>query len=129
GSDSAIVGQVSEAVQTWAAALRDQGSVRFAAWLTPPDLGRVWVELTRTSSGITARLRATDEGVRSVLQSQEPGLRQALVDSGLAIAELDVSGHSAGDSASQQNDQHEPPPERPSPFGSVQPPHFSQSGR
>jgi flagellar hook-length control protein FliK len=122
---SSVVQQISEAVQTWRDALQEQGTARFSAWLTPPDMGHVWVELTRSAEGITARLSASDDDVQSLLATQEPELRQALADSGITVNELDVSGRSTGDSASQQQ---QPPPERPEDSESpaarlIQPPH------
>jgi flagellar hook-length control protein FliK len=110
-TEPSVVQQVSQAVETWRDSLQEQGSARFAAWLSPPDLGHVWVELTRSGEGITARLKASDDSVQSLLESQEPELRQALNDSGISVAELDLSGRPAGDFASdqhhQQPDQHE----------------------
>jgi flagellar hook-length control protein FliK len=118
GSDSApattgssVVQQISDAVQTWRDALQEQGTARFSAWLTPPELGNVWVELTRSADGITARLSASDDGVQSLLESQGPELRQALADSGVNISELDLSGRSPADSGSQQQ-QQQPPDQR-----------------
>lgn len=95
----AAVRHVSDAVLAWRDMVHEQGAARFVAWLTPPDLGHVWVELVRSGDGISARLRASDEDVQSVLETHEPELRQALAESGIELHELDVSGRSSGESA------------------------------
>jgi len=109
-AEPSVVQQVSQAVETWRDALQEQGSTRFATWLSPPDLGHVWVELTRSGAGITARLKASDDSVQSLLESQEPELRQALNDSGISVAELDLSGRATGDFTSDHH--HHQQPER-----------------
>ena len=103
--ETSVVQQVSEAVQAWGDSLQTQGAARFAAWLTPRGLGRVWVELKQTPDGITAQLSATDDGVQSILHAQESGLRQALEDSGITVTELSISDRAADDSASRQHQQ------------------------
>lgn len=109
GPAGSAVRQISQAVEMWRGSLAEQGSARFAAWLSPPDLGHVWVELTRTAEGITARLSASDDSVQSLLETQAPELRQALADSGIDVAALDLSGRSGGNS----NFDRQPSPERP----------------
>ncbi|MFO1093777.1 MAG: flagellar hook-length control protein FliK [Planctomycetaceae bacterium] len=100
-----LVQQVSHAIEAWRGSLAEHGTARFAAWLTPPNLGQVWVELTRSGGGITARISASDDSVQSLLNAQSPGLRQALADSGINITALDVSGRSGGDATSQRQQQ------------------------
>lgn len=108
-AEPSLVQQLNPGVETWRDSLQEQGTARFAAWLSPPDLGHVWVELTRSAEGITARLKASDDSVQSLLETQEPELRQALDNSGISVTELDLSGRATGDSASQD---HRPPPEQ-----------------
>lgn len=108
-AESTVVQQIGEAVEAWRDALQEQGTARFSAWLTPPDLGHVWIELTRSTAGLTARLIASDDSVQSLLETQAPELRQALSDSGVTVTELDLSGRPAGDFASSHERQ---PPER-----------------
>lgn len=107
---STVVEQIGQAVEAWRDALQEQGTARFSAWLTPPDLGNVWVELTRSGDGLTARLVASDDSVQSLLETQAPELRQALSDSGITITELDLSGRPSGDSPSSRQQQQ--PPDR-----------------
>lgn len=84
--------QMSDAIVAWRSVALEQGTARFAAWLSPPELGQVWVELTRSPRGIAARISAADEGVQSILESHAPALRQSLSESGITLSDLDVSG-------------------------------------
>jgi flagellar hook-length control protein FliK len=97
---SSVLQQVTESIAAWRSVTAEQTSTRFAAWLTPPELGHVWVELVATKDGVSARLSAPDEGVQSLLEDHAPALRQSLADAGIALAEFDVSG-GAGDGAPQ----------------------------
>lgn len=91
GSPPSVSQQVSDAIVAWRAVAAEQGTARFSAWLSPPELGQVWIELTRSSRGISARLSAVEDGVQSILELQAPQLRQSLSDSGVTLADLDVS--------------------------------------
>lgn len=91
---STVPRQIADSIAAWRHRVTESGQVRFTAWLAPPELGHVWVELTRSVEGITARLAASDERVRSVLESHEPMLRQSLAETGISLAGLDVSGRS-----------------------------------
>ncbi len=89
-----VARQVSDAIVAWRSAAAEQGTARFSAWLSPPELGQVWIEVTRSSRGISARLTAVEDGVQSILESQGPQLRQSLGEAGIRLEDLDVSGGS-----------------------------------
>ena len=91
GSPPSVSRQVSDAIVAWRSVAAEQGTARFSAWLSPPELGQVWIQLTRTSRGISARLSAVEEGVQSLLEEKAPQLRQSLSDSGVTLSDLDVS--------------------------------------
>jgi flagellar hook-length control protein FliK len=106
-SEASVARQVSEAIAAWRNVAAEHGTARFAAWLTPPELGHVWIELTSSRHGVTARLAAADDSVQSLLEAQAPALRQSLTDAGVTLAEFDVSGGTGqGSSHDRGNDPH-----------------------
>jgi hypothetical protein len=119
-SDAPVAHRVSEAIAAWREVATERGTARFAAWLTPPELGHVWVELTSSKHGITARLAAADDSVQSLLEAQAPTLRQSLADAGVTLAEFDVSSGS-GQGSPQGDHDHAPHSQRTDSYPQLRP--------
>lgn len=97
----AVPRQVSEAILAWRDSAAEHGQTRFAAWLSPPDLGHVWVEITSTRDGVNARLAASDDSVQAILEAHAPELRETLSDAGITLTGFDLAEGSGNDSGGE----------------------------
>jgi flagellar hook-length control protein FliK len=87
-----VAEQIHRAVEVHAEVVRSEGRVEFHLHLDPPELGSVRVHLTLTDQTLTARLVVHDAAARQLVEGQLEALRQRLLDMGLNLGRLDVTG-------------------------------------
>ncbi len=66
------------------------GLRRIEVELTPPELGRVLVELSETRRGVAARIVADSSQTAALLESQLAHMKQMLQESGVSVSQFDV---------------------------------------
>lgn len=87
-----VAEQIHRAIEVHASVVRGEGRVEFHLRLDPPELGQVRVHLTLTDQTLTARLVVPDATARQLVEGQLEALRQRLLDMGLNLGRLDVTG-------------------------------------
>jgi flagellar hook-length control protein FliK len=86
--------QVQQALAAYEAELPQGGSRSFELLLDPPELGRLLVQMSRTSKGVDVRIAAENETVRSILETTGAEMQQTLQLSGFDLGQF--SGSSSG---------------------------------
>ncbi|OAI52114.1 hypothetical protein AYO47_01205 [Planctomyces sp. SCGC AG-212-M04] len=86
--------QVLQALQAYEAELPQNGSRSFEMLLDPPELGRLLVQMSRTSKGVDVRISAENESVRSILETTGAEMQQSLQLSGFDLGQF--SGSNSG---------------------------------
>jgi len=86
--------QVLQALAAYEAELPQGGSRSFEMLLDPPELGRLLVQMSRTSKGVDVRISAENETVRSILETTGAEMQQSLQLSGFDLGQF--SGSSSG---------------------------------
>lgn len=77
------------------------GVSRVEAQIDPPELGRMWIEITKSAEGVKAHLTVEDPAVWNLLETAAAEMRQSLQDSGVPMAGLTLSlGRDGGSSSS-----------------------------
>ncbi|AMV22756.1 flagellar hook-length control protein FliK [Planctomyces sp. SH-PL14] len=77
------------------------GVSRVEAQIDPPELGRMWIEITKSAEGIKAHLTVEDPAVWNLLETAATEMRQSLQDSGVPMTGLTLSlGRDGGSSPS-----------------------------
>ena len=87
-----VVWQVSAAALAAREAAGNSRDVRVELQLNPPDLGRVWIELTDTQDGLQARIVCSRESSFQLLKGDLAALRSSLEGAGVNVSEFHV-GH------------------------------------
>lgn len=86
--------QVMQALAAYEAELPADGMRSFEMILDPPELGRLIVQMSKTSKGVDVRIAAENETVRSILETTGQELQQGLQLSGFDLGQF--SGSSSG---------------------------------
>jgi len=84
--------QVLQALAAYEAELPQGGARSFELLLDPPELGRLLVQMSRTSKGVDVRISAENESVRSILETSGTELQQSLQLSGFDLGQFSGSG-------------------------------------
>jgi flagellar hook-length control protein FliK len=87
--------------------LKRNGRVDLHLDLTPPELGRVRVQMTATEHEVRVRLVVQDDNARAMLQNQADVLRERLGGLGVSLGHLDVRRDGTGSGYQDR----QPPPE------------------
>jgi flagellar hook-length control protein FliK len=75
-------------------AARINGSAQVTIQLTPESLGKVTIEVERTSEGVVARVAAATPEAQRAIADNAQSVKDALAGIGLAVSKLEVSGPS-----------------------------------
>ena len=86
--------QVMQALAAYEAELPADGMRSFEMILDPPELGRLIVQMSKSSKGVDVRIAAENETVRSILETTGQELQQGLQLSGFDLGQF--SGSSSG---------------------------------
>jgi flagellar hook-length control protein FliK len=86
--------QVLQALAAYEADLPQNGSRSFEMLLDPPELGRLLVQMSRTSKGVDVRISAENDSVRSILETSGAEMQQSLQLSGFDLGQF--SGSNSG---------------------------------
>ncbi|MEO7994392.1 MAG: flagellar hook-length control protein FliK [bacterium] len=78
-----------------------QGMTRLRFTVTPPELGSITIELSRSGDRLTSRLIARTMEAHGLLERLLPELKQQLTDRGYQVRELALSYQGGSDSAGQ----------------------------
>ncbi|QDT56214.1 Flagellar hook-length control protein FliK [Caulifigura coniformis] len=89
-----VTQQVMQALAAYEADLPQNGARSFEMLLDPPELGRLLVQMSRTSKGVDVRISAENESVRSMLETSGAELQQSLQLSGFDLGQF--SGSNSG---------------------------------
>jgi flagellar hook-length control protein FliK len=109
-SDARLDTQIVQAMRLqW----RD-GAGRAVVTLEPEYLGAITVTLHVRNGAVTATLEADNPQVRAWMEANEPLLRQGLLEQGLSLDRLLVSGEERSDERRQPGDRRRPAPQEPS---------------
>ncbi len=82
------------------------GSARIEITLDPPELGRVFIEITNAQDRLSARLLVADPTTLQSVRAELPTLLDSLADAGLTIDEFEFGQfHDAQTSSSETDDQ------------------------
>jgi len=87
-----VTQQVMQALAAYEADLPQNGARSFEMLLDPPELGRLLVQMSRTSKGVDVRISAENESVRSMLETTGAELQQSLQLSGFDLGQFSGSG-------------------------------------
>lgn len=94
--------QVAQALAAYEAELPSSGSKSFQLLLDPPELGRLLIQMSRSSKGVSVRIAAENETVQAMLETTGAELQQTL-----QLSNFDLGGfggspsNSSGESANE----------------------------
>jgi flagellar hook-length control protein FliK len=88
--------QVLQALAAYEAELPQNGSRSFEMLLDPPELGRLLIQMSRTSKGVDVRISAENVNVRSILETAGTELQQNLQLSGFDLGQFSGSNSGSG---------------------------------
>ena len=108
GFITAPISELAKEIEHWMAEGQPEASVstesrRVEIQVDPPELGRVFVEVTRDGDDVAARIIAAEQSTWAALENSSGSLRQALLDTGLNLSGFDLSH---GDSFDRSSDNH-----------------------
>jgi flagellar hook-length control protein FliK len=78
---------------------------RLSFRLSPPQLGRLDVDLSASDSGLSVRMNASSEAATQIIAAAQPRLIDELKNQGLRVAEAQVSTSNGGQSQGQNQQQ------------------------
>ncbi len=78
---------------------------RLSFRLSPPQLGRLDVDLNASENGLSVRMNASSEAATQIIAAAQPRLIDELKNQGVRVAEAQVSTSSGGQSQSQSHQQ------------------------
>lgn len=87
--------------------LRQRGRLELHLDLSPPDLGRVRVQLIAHDQEVDVRLMVQDETARHVLVAQVESLRHRLSEVGISLGHVDVRRDGSGSQHARQDQSDE----------------------
>jgi flagellar hook-length control protein FliK len=85
---SPVSNQVIQALLAGERELPQSGQRSFEMLLDPPELGRLFIQMTRGAKGLEVRISAEDDRVGGILQSSAADLQQALQLSNLELGQF-----------------------------------------
>lgn len=91
-----IAEQLSDSIVTRSQLVTGNGDIHFQMELNPPELGKIWVHLTKSDGGLAAKIIVSQEAARIAIENQLPTLQQALDNAGLTLNEFSLSHDSDG---------------------------------
>jgi len=94
-------------VLSHAAARQDENVSRIEAQIDPPDLGRMWIEISKSPEGMTAHLTVEDPSVLALMDQQMREVQQNLEAAGVPVASFTLSMGSDRQSSQQQSHRDE----------------------
>ncbi|MBX3444725.1 MAG: flagellar hook-length control protein FliK [Planctomyces sp.] len=94
---SRISRQVSSALLARETELAPQGREGFELVLDPPELGRLFISLSRTGGGLEVRIAAENDHVRAILENSGAELQQSLQMSGFSLGQSGTPSQSRED--------------------------------
>jgi flagellar hook-length control protein FliK len=86
-----VVHQITHAIIAEQAHVTMEREHSFQMLLEPPELGRLFIQMSRGSRGLEVKISAEDEGVRSILQTSAGDLQQSLQLSNLSTGQFGAS--------------------------------------
>jgi len=95
-SPTHVTQQVLQALAAYEAELPQNGSRSFEMLLDPPELGRLLIQMSRTSKGLDVRISAENENVRSILETAGTEMQQNLQLTGFDLGQFSGSNSGGG---------------------------------
>jgi hypothetical protein len=90
-SAAPVAHQIAHAIIAEQANLTLEREHSFQMLLEPPELGRLFIQMSRGSRGLEVKISAEDEAVRSILQMSATDLQQSLQLSNLSTGQFGAS--------------------------------------
>jgi flagellar hook-length control protein FliK len=104
------VEMLTEGIRARVDGLRQTGRVELHLDLSPPDLGRVRVQMVAHDQEVNVRLLVQDESARHVLTAQVESLRHRLSEVGVLLGHVDVRRDGSGSPHARREQPDELPP-------------------
>jgi flagellar hook-length control protein FliK len=101
------------------------GETRMTLRLSPPSLGEVTVEVSRSEGAVHVRVAAGQSATREWIESNLPQLRQSLANEGVNLGSINVGSQSGGQGSGAFHhwfDAQDLPPPNSAASGEIMPP-------
>jgi hypothetical protein len=90
--------QVVQAILTHETDVTTLGQRSFEMMLDPPELGRLMIQMTRSSKGLEVKISAEDDAVGAILKASGADLQQSLQLSSLSLGQFGTPTQSSSES-------------------------------